>query len=113
MCLRVLTVTGALVIGLTVGVRVWKRGMGVRITGADKGEGSIQSGIKKVNEKPLCVTKKSVNVINELRGYVWAMDRTGAPTGSPVKRDDHAMDAGRYVYAEADKYSGSYSVGRK
>ena len=89
------------------------RKMGVRITGADKGEGSIQSGIKKVNEYPICVTKRSVNLIDEFRGYVWALDRTGAPTGSPVKRDDHAMDAGRYVYAEADKYTGSYSVGHK
>ncbi|NOQ49531.1 MAG: hypothetical protein GQ553_02565 [Nitrosomonadaceae bacterium] len=87
--------------------------MHVRITGADKGQGSILSGVKKVNEFPMRITARSKNIQNEAEGYLWAKDRTGEPTGFPVKKEDHAMDAGRYVYAEADKYSGSYSVGRK
>ncbi|NOQ49428.1 MAG: hypothetical protein GQ553_02030 [Nitrosomonadaceae bacterium] len=85
--------------------------MGVRITGADKGPGSILSGVKKINEFPMRITARSTNIQNEADGYVWAKDRYGDPTGFPVKKDDHIMDAGRYVYAEAGKYSGNYAYG--
>lgn len=87
--------------------------MGVRITGADKGAGSILSGVKKVNDYPMRITARSTNLQDEADKYVWAKDRFGEPTGFPVKKDDHGMDAGRYVYAEEDKYSGKYSVGHK
>ena len=85
--------------------------LGVRITGADKGAGSLADGIKEVHKYPMMITKRSTNVLSEVQGYVWAKTRQGESTGEPVKKNDHIMDAGRYVYMEAGKYSGEYVVG--
>lgn len=43
------------------------------------------------------VTKRSVNVIRELRGYVWQKDRDGNALNEPAAVNDHAMDAMRYA----------------
>jgi phage terminase large subunit len=58
------------------------------------------------------ITKSSTNVIRELRTYVWATDKTGKSLDEPVKENDHAMDALKYVASIklSRKGSGSYSV---
>lgn len=43
------------------------------------------------------VTKRSVNVIHELRNYLWDTDRDGNRLNQPIKDFDHAMDAMRYA----------------
>lgn len=61
--------------------------------------------IKKLNEKRFFITKKSTNLADELRHYVW-----DEKTGKPKKSDkDHLMDALLYCIGSAGKYSGSYS----
>jgi phage terminase large subunit len=45
----------------------------------------------------LLVTKRSVNVIKELRNYIWDTDRDGNQLNQPIKEFDHAMDAMRYA----------------
>lgn len=63
---------------------------GIYATGAKKGKDSVVAGIAKLNERGFLVTKKSINLIKELRNYVW---KDGLPNG-----EDHAIDALRYGY---------------
>ena len=44
------------------------------------------------------VTKDSLNLINELRNYVWDKDRrTGEPSNRPIDKYNHLLDAVRYA----------------
>lgn len=62
--------------------------------------------IKKLNEKPFYITKRSTNLATELRSYVW-----DEKTGKPQKSDkDHLMDAMMYAIGSGDKYNGQYTV---
>lgn len=45
----------------------------------------------------LYVTKDSVNLIKELRNYVWAKDRDGNPLNEPIDKFNHLLDALRYA----------------
>jgi phage terminase large subunit len=60
---------------------------------ADKGGDSVITSIKKMQEFTLFITQGSVNVIKELRRYVWADNKT---KDVPIDRDNHAVDAMRY-----------------
>lgn len=62
-----------------------------------KGKDSINYGISKLQEVEMLVTNRSVNVIKELRGYVWDGDEA---TGV-----DHAIDAIRYAFIGEQKAS--------
>ena len=42
------------------------------------------------------VTKRSLNMIRELRGYVWQKDANGTLLNEPIAVQDHTMDAARY-----------------
>lgn len=58
------------------------------------------------------VTKRSVNGIKELRGYVWAKDRDGNPTNEPIAFADHFCDSFRYsVFTYLNESTGSYGFG--
>ena len=60
--------------------------------------------IRKLNEKPFFVTKRSVNLQNELRHLIW-----DEKTGKPKKTDnDHLCDALFYAVGSGDKYTGQY-----
>lgn len=60
--------------------------------------------IQKLQSKPFLVTKRSENLINELRYYVW-----DEKTNKPMKSDkDHLMDAMLYAIGSAGKYDGRY-----
>ncbi len=62
--------------------------------------------IKKLNEKVFYITKRSTNLANELRNYVW-----DEKTSKPQKSDkDHLMDALMYAIGSGDKYNGEYTV---
>lgn len=45
----------------------------------------------------LKVTKRSVNLIHELRNYTWDKDRDGNPLNQPIDKFNHALDALRYA----------------
>jgi phage terminase large subunit len=60
---------------------------------ADK---DVTEGIRKVKSKPLYITRRSVNLLKEIRSYKWKTDKDGKVLDEPVKFMDHAMDAGRY-----------------
>ena len=42
------------------------------------------------------VTKRSLNLIRELRGYVWQTDKDGHTLNEPIGVNDHTLDAARY-----------------
>lgn len=60
---------------------------------ADK---DVTEGIRKVKSLPLYITKRSINLIKEIKSYKWKTDKNGKVLDEPVKFNDHAMDAGRY-----------------
>lgn len=69
---------------------------GFNIKGADKGRDSINYGISILQQEPFKVTKSSVNLIKELRSYVWDKDKQGETLNKPIDAFNHAIDAMRY-----------------
>jgi len=62
----------------------------------------------------LFVTKRSLNVIRELRNYTWEKDRDGRLTDRPVDVFNHSLDAMRYaLYSElaGNEGAGQYNIG--
>lgn len=66
---------------------------GYNAMAADK---NVLEGIRKVKSMPLYITKRSANLIKEVKSYKWKVDRDGKVLDEPVKFNDHALDAGRY-----------------
>ena len=67
-----------------------------------KGADSINFGIQTMQEQSYLVTKKSVNLINELQKYTWDKDkRTGENLNKPIDKFNHAIDAFRYHEMES------------
>ena len=71
---------------------------GVNIIPTEKGADSIQFGIQLIQDKEFLVTKSSLNLIKELRGYTWRTDKTGKSLNVPIDDLNHAIDASRYFY---------------
>lgn len=71
---------------------------GVNIIPTEKGSDSIQFGIQLIQDKDFLVTKSSLNLIKELRGYTWRTDKTGKSLNVPIDDMNHAIDASRYFY---------------
>lgn len=69
---------------------------GYNIRGARKGRDSILNGIDLVKRYHLKVTKRSINLIRELRNYRWLEDRDGNLLNKPADDFNHALDAVRY-----------------
>jgi phage terminase large subunit len=78
---------------------------GINMLGAQKGPGSVFTGIQWVQDQKISVTKNSLNVIKAYRNYMWKTDRLtgkvmGSETGgkpSPNHAFSDAMDAVRYA----------------
>jgi len=45
----------------------------------------------------LCIHKRCENLIREMKQYRWAPDRSGLNREAPLKKEDHAVDALRYL----------------
>jgi phage terminase large subunit len=71
---------------------------GWRIIDAKKGADSVIYGVSRMQELDLRVTKRSLNLIKELRLYVWATDKDGSATNKPIDAFNHALDAVRYYF---------------
>lgn len=70
---------------------------GVTILGAEKGPGSVNKGIDRVQSLKVSVTKRSTNLLKEYRNYLWKTDKDGKIINAPDKFMDHCMDALRYA----------------
>lgn len=77
---------------------------GYNVYKADK---SVYDGIQKVKSMPLYITRRSVDVIKEIKSYKWKtktdpIDGKEKASDEPVKFMDHALDALRYgVYSKS------------
>ena len=67
------------------------------VEAARKGQDSIRAGIDLIRQHKLNVTKNSLNLIKELRGYQWQQDKEGKVLPKPINFNDHAIDAMRYA----------------
>lgn len=77
---------------------------GIRAVKCDSKTDIKNFAIKKLNEKVFYVTKRSVNLIEELNDYIW-----DEKTGKPKKSDkDHLMDALCYAVGSEGKFNGQY-----
>jgi phage terminase large subunit len=84
---------------------------GFNIKPAKKGAG-IHLGIDIMRRYKLNVTKDSLNAIKEFRGYKWATDKNGDVLNTPVKINDHLIDATRYLCLNklSVNHSGKYYI---
>ncbi len=64
---------------------------------AVKGSNSVYEGIIKCKELAWNIHSDSINILEEVESYIWKRDSDDNATDQPVKIDDHAMDAIRYV----------------
>lgn len=69
---------------------------GILVYPVQKGAGSIQAGIDKIQTMQLKVTSRSVNLIKELRNYTWAKDKDDHFINTPIDAFNHCIDAIRY-----------------
>lgn len=70
---------------------------GFNIKPVTKGSDSITFGIDILQNFEILVTKRSVNLIKELRYYTWDRDKTGKSINKPIDSFNHAIDAMRYL----------------
>ncbi len=79
---------------------------GVNIIGADKGVGSVNRGIDKVQGLRVSITARSINGIREYRNYMWEVDKNDMVTNTPVDDFNHFIDAARYALEDKRDTSG-------
>jgi phage terminase large subunit len=86
--------------------------LGFNIKPAKKGPDSIKNGIDIMKRYRLKITKKSVNLIKEIRNYKWMQDKNNRILNKPVDAFNHSIDAIRYVCLNKlnVNHSGKYYV---
>jgi len=73
---------------------------GLSLKPVSKGKDSINFGINLLQQEKFYVTKRSANLIKELRNYRWDSDRQGNKINRPIDNFNHAIDAMRYLMME-------------
>ena len=71
--------------------------LGFNIKPAKKGADSVKNGIDIMKRYRLKITKKSVNLIKEIRNYKWMQDKNNRILNKPVDAFNHCLDSIRYV----------------
>ena len=84
--------------------------LGHNVKPARKGPDSIRQGIDIMRRHKLLVTAESTHLQKELRAYRWEQDKNGRNLNRPVDKDNHGIDAVRYVCLNllTTSRSGSY-----
>jgi phage terminase large subunit len=70
---------------------------GIDIHPAKKGAGSIEAGILVMQSMNIYVTKRSENIIKELKNYTYKQDKDGKWLTTPIDAYNHCIDPTRYV----------------
>jgi phage terminase large subunit len=83
------------------------RRAGIRAVSCESKNDIYDFAIQKLNAKTFYVTKKSVNLVNELRYWVYD-EKTMKPKKSNI---DHLMNALIYAVGSGEKYTGDYVIG--
>ena len=77
--------------------RIYNYGINT-IEPAQKGPDSVKNGIQILQRWEMMITKRSLNLIYELRNYKWKENKiTGEKMNEPVDKNNHLLDAARYV----------------
>jgi len=71
--------------------------LGCNVDGANKGKDSINNSIDILKRYKLNITANSVNILKELRTYKWLLNKSAEGTNTPLDKNNHAIDAIRYV----------------
>ena len=82
--------------------------LGNNIVPCKKGAGSINFGIKLMQDYDLVIDPSSTNLIDELKNYCWAKGNTE----KPIDDFNHILDGVRYgvMYLVEDAHYGEYNV---
>lgn len=87
---------------------------GFNIKPVKKGPDSINFGIQTLLNFHIKIEKYSQNLINEMYGYQWGVDRGGHVLDKPEGGLDHLMDAVRYVgmskLTKREENKGKYTI---
>ena len=70
---------------------------GLWVSASPKGADSIVSGLDILRRYKIHFTRRSQGIIQNARSYRWAKDRDGNATNKPEDRNNHGIDAIRYV----------------
>jgi len=73
---------------------------GFNIKPCVKGKGSVKSGIDWIKRYNVKITKRSLNLIKEIKSYKWKVDKNERVLDEPVDLNNHALDAVRYSLSE-------------
>lgn len=73
------------------------RSHGLWVTPSPKGNDSIVYGLDILKRYRIHVTRRSIGLLGNLRSYKWDKDRDGNMTSKPEDRNNHGIDAIRYV----------------
>jgi len=84
------------------------RRYGITIKGVTKGKDSVNFGIDTMQQQEYLVTSNSVNLIKELRAYIWDTDKTGKRLNKSIDNFNHAIDALRYHEMETLGINATY-----
>lgn len=64
---------------------------GIKIYPVEKGQGSVNAGIDKMQGMEIFITRRSYNLQREFRNYVWAKDKDGNYINEPEDHDNHCF----------------------
>lgn len=70
---------------------------GIKASGAKKGAGSVEHGIRWIQGYEIIVDNKCTNTIKELSSYKWKEDKDGQTIPKPEDKNNHLLDALRYA----------------
>jgi len=85
---------------------------GIDIHPAKKGAGSIEAGILVMQSMNIYVTKRSENIIKELKNYTYKQDKDGKWLTTPIDAYNHCIDPTRYVLMDDYGYKKSRGLQR-
>ena len=85
---------------------------GHNVKPSKKGPDSVRLGIDIMKRHKLYILKDSVNAQKEFRNYRWEVDRNGVQLSKPLDKNNHLIDAVRYVCINriGTSYSGKYYI---
>jgi phage terminase large subunit len=85
---------------------------GHNVLPVSKGRDSIVYGLNLINQNKVYITSRSKNLINELRNYIWMVDKQGNKLNKPIDAYNHAIDAMRYAITSQleNPHKGNYYI---
>ena len=67
------------------------------IRASKKGAGSVEAGIKRLQDFEIIINESCPNTIIEFSNYAWKKDAAGQQQAKPIDEYNHAIDAMRYA----------------